>query len=33
MQDFLNIAFALAVTLGGMVAQSLLFWLLDKGQE
>ena len=33
LQNFLNFAFALGVTLGEMVALSLLFWLLDKGQE
>ena len=33
MQDFLNWAFAFAVTFGGIVAMSLIFWFLDKGQE
>jgi hypothetical protein len=33
MQDFLNWAFAFAVTLGGLVALSLIFWLIDKGRE
>lgn len=33
MEDFLNFAFAFGVTFGGVVALSLLFWFIDKGQE
>jgi hypothetical protein len=33
MQDFLNWAYASAITIGGIVALSLIFWLIDKGRE